>query len=189
MSESKCKTMRHIETVRNYLNTCIRELMNRAEQHDQTKLEDPEVDYFEKYTPLLRGITYGSEKYREIMGEMRPAIEHHNQNNRHHPEHFKSYDECNGCFKRFDEFPDSCDVCGYSQYTVRYDLAEMNLIDQLEMICDWLSASLRHDDGDITRSISINQKRFGYSDDQAKIFRQTAKFLLNSGTFHKANES
>jgi len=35
VSISKFKTMRHIETVRNYLNCAIHELLNRQEQHDK----------------------------------------------------------------------------------------------------------------------------------------------------------
>ena len=44
---SQFMTMRHIETVRNYLGACIRELLARQEQHDQSKLETPEVEMFE----------------------------------------------------------------------------------------------------------------------------------------------
>ena len=53
----------------------------------------------------------------------------------------------------------------------------MNLIDLLEMICDWKASSERHADGDIFKSIEINQKRFGYSDDLKNILMNTATFL------------
>ena len=89
MSESKFKTMRHIETVRNYLNLVIKKLMSRQEHHDQSKLRSPEVEIFEEYTPKLRGVTYGSNEYRQYMKEMKVAIDHHNSVNRHHPEFFK----------------------------------------------------------------------------------------------------
>jgi hypothetical protein len=71
----------------------------------------------------------------------------HYENNRHHPEHFTN--GING----------------------------MNLIDVLEMICDWKASSERHADGDILKSIEINQKRFGYSDDLKNILINTAWFL------------
>lgn len=67
MSEANFKTIRHIETVRNLLNLVISDLMRRQEQHDQTKLQDPEVAIFEEYTNKLRGITYGSDEYKENM--------------------------------------------------------------------------------------------------------------------------
>jgi hypothetical protein len=40
----------------------------------------------------------------------------------------------------------------------------MSEIDKLEMIADWKAAVTRHKDGDILKSIEINQKRFGYTD-------------------------
>ena len=58
MSENKFKTLRHIETVRNFLNSVIRELTIRAERHDQSKLESPEAEMFEEFTSKLRNCTY-----------------------------------------------------------------------------------------------------------------------------------
>jgi hypothetical protein len=63
--------------------------------------------------------------------------------NRHHPEHFE-----NG-------------------------IRGMNLIDLIEMFCDWYAATQRHNDGDIIMSIEINQKRFEYSDDIKAILKNT----------------
>jgi hypothetical protein len=50
----------------------------------------------------------------------------------------------------------------------------------LEMIADWKAASLLHTDGDIFKSIEINQKRFGYSDELKSIFNNTVMFLNES---------
>lgn len=69
-------------------------------------------------------------------------------NNRHHPEHF-----VNG-------------------------MNDMNLIDLIEMICDWKASSERHADGDIYKSIEINQKRFGYSDDVKSLLKNTVDYLI-----------
>jgi len=151
--------MRHIETVRNYLNSIIGTLIYRQEHHDQTKLESPEVEIFEVYTPKLRDCTYGSDEYRQYMKEMKVAIDHHNSNNMHHPEY---YDD---------------------------GIHGMNLIDLIEMLCDWKAASLRHNDGDLMKSIEINQKRFGYSDELKGILINTAEYLNYVKIYHKANES
>ena len=159
MSESKFKTLRHIETVRNYLNGVIVDLMERQEQHDQTKLQTPEVEIFEEYTPKLKNCEYGSDEYKRYMKEMKVAIDHHNKCNRHHPEHHP-----NG-------------------------ISDMNLIDLIEMICDWKAASLRHTTGNVYKSIEINQERFGYSDELKKIFKNTLDRLLVINPYHKANES
>ena len=53
----------------------------------------------------------------------------------------------------------------------------MNLVDLIEMICDWKAASERHADGDIYKSIEINQKRFGYSDELKQILKNTIEIL------------
>jgi len=159
MSESKFKTLRHVETVRIDLNFVISELLHRQARHDQSKLRSPEVEVFDEYTPKLRGCTYGSEEYRKYMEEMSVALEHHYSQNRHHPEHF----------------PDG--------------INEMNLVDLVEMLCDWKAASLRHDDGDIMESIRINQDKFGYSDELKRLLCNTARLLDDSGTYHHAEES
>ena len=79
-------TFRHIERVRNLLNACVIDLIKRGEQHDQTKLESPEVEAFTEYTPKLATCTYGSEEYKGYLAAIKPALDHHYANNRHHPE-------------------------------------------------------------------------------------------------------
>ena len=160
MSEARFKTMRHIETVRNYLDVAVVDLMFRAQRHDQSKLESPEVEIFEKYTPKLRNCIYDSKEYEENMRGMKVAIDHHNLCNRHHPEHFPG------------------------------GIQDMNIFDLLEMIIDWRAAGLRHDDGDINKSLEINQKRFGYSDEMKSLLKRTIEYMeLNYQIYHKASES
>lgn len=191
MSAAKFKTMRHIETLRNYLNAVVRELLNRQEQHDQSKLQPPEVEILEEFTPRLRGMTYGSQEYRDCLAAMKPMIDHHNAHNRHHPEHHTAF-KCINCHRPVREDDESCGFCGadkimLEQYVV--GIRAMNLIDLLEMLCDWKAAGLRHDDGDLMRSIKINQKRFGYSDELAGIFRNTAEWINAQEVYHRADES
>ena len=52
-------------------------------------------------------------------------------------------------------------------------IRDMSLCDLIEMLCNWEAAIMRHADGDIMRSIEINQKRFGYSDELKQIFVNT----------------
>ena len=165
MSESKFKTMRHIETVRNYLNTVIKELLVRGEKHDQTKMQPEESDVFDEFTPKLRDCTYGSDEYKGFLKEMQPALDHHYLHNRHHPEHFAVGDNKDSPLKA------------------------MNLIDLVEMLCDWKAATLRHDDGDIFKSIEINQERFNYSDDLKQVLINTAHKLDYYDLKHHAEES
>lgn len=192
MSESKFKTMRHIETIRNYLNLCIRELMHRQERHDQSKLEELEVETFDKFTPKLRNCTYGSDEYKGYLKEMDVALQNHYANNRHHPEHFKGVYVCNGCFTKwpFGKEPERCPQCGYTKYQLEKNgLLGMNLIDVLEMIVDWKCSGMRHADGCLYKSIEINQKRFGYSDELKQIFINTAHWINSQDVYHKAGES
>lgn len=189
MNEARFKTMRHIETVRNYLAVIIRELISRQERHDQSKLESPEVEAYDEITRLLRGLTYGSEEYKASLRSQKPAIDHHYSVNRHHPEFFVTL-ECGGCYKRFPKDATGyCDQCGYNLFPSSPSLRDMNLIDIIEMLCDWKAAGLRHTDGDIFRSIEINKERFGYSEELAQILRNTAEWLNSQEVFHKANES
>lgn len=57
---------------------------------------------------------------------------------------------------------------------------DMNLVDLLEMICDWKAASERHNNGNIRKSIEINADRFGMSPQLTKIFENTADLLFES---------
>jgi len=131
----KCQTRKHIWTVSSLLNRVIQALMNRGLAHDTKKLEDFESDTFEIYTAKLKGSTYGSPEYNQFLKEMKPALDHHYANNRHHPEFYEK------------------------------GIQGMSLVDLIVMVCDWKAATLRHADGDIMKSIELNQERFGYSDE------------------------
>lgn len=50
----------------------------------------------------------------------------------------------------------------------------MNLIDVLEMACDWKAASLRHTDGDFNRSVELCSERFNIAPQLAQIILNTA---------------
>lgn len=159
MTVNKFKTMRHIETVRNYLGEVIKEFVDRQSRHDQSKLESPEVEAFEIITEKLRGLTYGSEEYKSSLREQKPAIEHHYKNNSHHPEYY-----LNG-------------------------IDGMSLFDLIEMICDWKSAGLRHADGDIYKSLDINKDRYKITPQLYEILKNTVDLLEKKDVFHKATES
>lgn len=171
------ETWEHIDNVMRLLARMQFELSRRMFTHDRSKLSAPEVDTFTKFTPKLKGSTYGSHEYNQFLVDMKPALDHHYAHNRHHPEHLGKYFECNGCFKKYGEFPNRCYVCGYSQYTKKATVNQMNLIDILEMLCDWKAASMRHDDGDINRSIEINAKRFDLSTQLISILKNTIPLL------------
>ena len=145
--EVRQATIDHIQSVRGLLNGICAGLQERGDNHDRTKLESPEREVFEEYTAKLAGTTYGSEEYKHYLEEMKPALRHHYLHNRHHPEH-----HVNG-------------------------VDDMNLIDIVEMFCDWLAATKRHDDGNIHDSIAHNTERFGLTPQLASILSNTADWF------------
>ena len=54
---------------------------------------------------------------------------------------------------------------------------DMNLVDIMEMLCDWKAAGERQRDGNLLKSIELNAQRFGYDDQLKQIFVNTAKML------------
>lgn len=149
MTTAECQldTIKHIENVRRFIKLITDKLTNRAIDHDSPKLESPEVEVFTEYTPKLASSTYGSPEYNEFLKGMNVALEHHYAHCRHHPEHFS-----NG-------------------------INDMNLVDIVEMICDWKAASMRQNSGNLLRSIEINAKRFGCDAQLKQILINTAKLF------------
>lgn len=141
--DSRPATWEHIHEVHRGLTVVAKDLLDRALDHDQTKLVAPEVDLFDTYTPMLAVLTYGSDEYAESLAALRPALDHHYSTYRHHPEHHE-----NG-------------------------IHDMNLMDMVEMLVDWVAATKRHPDGDVRRSIDLNAERFGYGDAIKRLLHNT----------------
>lgn len=196
MYDSRQDTLNHIDTVQRFIGGAIENLIDRQQIHDQSKLTSPEKEVFDEMTPKLAASTYGSEEYKGYLAQMKPALDHHYAANNHHPEHYRW--RCGVCERRCTDAEwqvapqgpnDSglryCpDCCGHGMIYEAWLKAEtdkglhgMSLIDIIEMLCDWKAATLRHNDGDILRSIEINQKRFGYSDELKRILLNTVAEL------------
>lgn len=148
--DSAPETNKHRDFVRMLMYEIAKDIMDRADHHDDSKLLPPEKELFDEYTPKLKGCTYGSPEYHQFLSGLRTALEHHYSENRHHPEHF-----VNG-------------VNG------------MNLVDMVEMICDWFAATLRHDDGDINKSLQINKDRFKMDEQTVSILKNTVDTYFSS---------
>lgn len=142
--DSTQDTLDHIDKVRTNLEMCVLGLRLRAKGHDQSKLKPPEKDIFDSATTALKGLTYGSDEYKEQLTKMQPALEHHYSKNSHHPEHY-----VNG-------------------------IDGMDLLDVLEMLCDWQAATQRHADGNLAKSLKHNMRRFKISPQLQSILANTA---------------
>lgn len=143
--DSKQETTEHILRVRELLYIVQNKLEARGFAHDQSKLGPNEKPIFDAVTPKLRGLTYGSDEYKASLKDLGPALQHHYENNSHHPEHF----------------PNGVDG--------------MTLLDVIEMLVDWKAAGERHANGSITKSLEVNQKRFNISPQLQAILENTVK--------------
>lgn len=144
---TNAETWRHINRVQQLLGDAIGWLSHRAIVHDQSKLVPPEVGVFATATERLRGLTYGSPEYKQCLEEMKPALDHHYAKNSHHPEHY----------------PGGID--------------DMDLLDLVEMLCDWKAATERHANGSLPKSLEINAVRFKISPQLQRILENTAARL------------
>jgi hypothetical protein len=147
MYDSTDDIQSHIRNVWGFIEEIRGDLMNRQFVHDHSKLQEPEKPLYDEFTPLLQGLTYGSDEYKAALTAMGPAIQHHYQANRHHPEHFEN--GING----------------------------MTLVDLVEMLADWKAAGMRHSNGSMAQSMEVNRNRFNISDQLYEILQNTVKEL------------
>lgn len=141
------ETMQHIMLVQKHLHIICKQLLDRAEAHDASKLEPPEVEAFTAETKNLSVLTYNSLEYHENLKRIKPALDHHYARNRHHSAHFK-----NG-------------------------IDDMNLVDIIEMFSDWAASCQRHRDGNLRKSIEVNADRFQISPQLTKIFENSMELF------------
>ena len=153
--DSRPETQEHIGRVQHFVTLAIENLYARERVHDASKLVPPELEAFDIATPKLAGMEYGSDEYKQSLRDLGPALQHHFEQNDHHPEHFE-----NG-------------------------VRGMSLMALIEMLCDWRAAServkQRTDDpakvASFEAGLAYNQDRFGYSDELAGILLNTAREL------------
>jgi hypothetical protein len=150
--DSTADTWDHILKVQKNIDVVRQQLELRAIGHDKSKLRSPEKEAYDGLTQDMKASTapYGSEEYRAILRKYKPAIDHHFQVNRHHPEFFGEQG-ING----------------------------MTLIDLVEMLCDWKAASLRGNgtDADLGKNFGKNFDRYGIGEQLATILENTRKEL------------
>lgn len=139
----------HKFVVLQFMNNIIQDLMLRAEQHDQSKFSEEEFPGLVAAIDDVRRYPYGTPGYEEMRVKHAKIFQAHYAKNRHHPEHF-----ANG-------------------------IEDMDLIDLIEMLCDWKSASMRQESqGTIEKSIQIGAEKYNLSP-------QLVKILINTVRNHK----
>jgi hypothetical protein len=149
--DSSEATLAHQRRVCNLMVRLAQQIIDRAAIHDQSKLSAEEKPYFDRATPILKYLDYGTEEYHAALNDIKAALSHHYLHNRHHPEHFSD------------------------------GIAAMNLVDLIEMICDWIAATERHQSGNIWESITHNSTRFGYDGNMIAILENTVRLFDDVG--------
>lgn len=139
-------TLKHKDAVTKYAKKLMDRLWDRCFEHDASKTQEPELSVFAEYGPKLSKLKYGSEEYNENLVHMKEALKNHYGSNRHHPEHFE-----NG-------------------------MDDMNLVDLLEMFCDWRAATDRTQ-SNFKDSLETSIKRFKIEPQLASILRNTIDIM------------
>lgn len=147
LDECRVITQAHIEKVRKYIRFFTDKLTTRGELHDLSKMDSPEIELFAEHTDKLNQIEYNSDEYKAELEALKPALEHHYNHNRHHPEYHKE------------------------------GISGMNLLDVTEMLCDWKASSERQKNGNLLKSIEINAERFNIDKQLMQILINTAQLL------------
>ena len=93
----------------------------------------------------LKNLVYGSPEYVAEQKRISSAIEHHYKTNSHHPEHFP------------------------------LGTSNMNLMDIIEMYCDWKAAVRRNKDGDFQKSLD-----YAYANKGDLISREILNIFFNT---------
>lgn len=146
--EYKADVSLHQTYVFNLIQIVMDEIEYRQATHDKSKFDPEEAEIYAEIGPKLKAVPFGSPEYYKLREELGPALKHHYENNRHHPEHFE-----NG-------------------------IAGMTLIDLIEMVCDWVAAARRRDDANVLKDMEILFPRFGIKGPLAAIILNTARDLI-----------
>jgi hypothetical protein len=125
--DSQAETLAHIHRVRDFLGEFACALIERGRIHDASKLAEPEKPFFDRETPKLKGLTFGSDEYKASLARLGEGLKHHYAANSHHPEHYP-----NG-------------------------VAGMDLFDLVEMFCDWRAAAERNANKTVNLQVCVDR--------------------------------
>ena len=89
MCDTESYIRNHIKRVQNKLFKLITALSIRLQEHDESKLEEPEFSLWKKMDEEPR-YPYGSKEYKEKIERYHELFEMHYKKNPHHPEHFQN---------------------------------------------------------------------------------------------------
>jgi hypothetical protein len=136
----------HRDRVAKYLTPIIQDLQQRAVNHDDSKFGDDELIEYASAHEEFDTTPFGTPEYLAIKERIKPAIDRHFKRNRHHPEYHRD------------------------------GIKGMDLIDLVEMLCDWRSATKNHDVGStMEKSIDFAVRKYSIGPELEAILRNTAR--------------
>ena len=118
-------TLQHMRRVQHLLCDFAIGLLRRGQRHDESKLGPEEKPHFDRQTPMLAGVAFGSPEYEAALARLGEALRHHYAMNSHHPEHY----------------PDG--------------IAGMDLYDLVEMVLDWKASAERRPSVDMGLEVAF----------------------------------
>jgi hypothetical protein len=142
-----CDIILHVSEVSENIEQITGRLKQRGLSHDRTKFQNPEFDAFVSVRDEFKKAKYGSPEYKECVDLIKPAVDHHYQNNRHHAEYHK-----NG-------------------------IKDMTLIDIIELIADWKAANRRNPNANFADTLPKSYEKTGMDEQLRKIITNTMKDL------------
>jgi hypothetical protein len=138
-----CETILHVSEVSENLEIIASELRKRGCAHDRTKFQALEFDAFVSTREKFKKANYGTPEYQECVDIVKPAVDHHHANNRHHT--------------------------GFHAAGV----SGMSLIDLAEMIADWKAAERRSPDKKLKDTLDYAFNKYGIGKQLGCILRNT----------------
>lgn len=128
MSKAQIATYQHISRVRQFLGEFAIEMIKRGDRHDESKFDPIEMGPLEEMQKTIDAegpALPGSDEYKRRTSMLGPMIQHHRQNNSHHPEFYE--------FELGGEY--------------MHGVNGMDLFDLVEMFFDWRAANIDRDAG------------------------------------------
>jgi len=170
------RTNRHIELVRGYIAKIVEcapdefgELADRAEVHDQSKFEEPELTPYIWLTHRYKCQDCGEEFHCPdgMDDKMHDATVHHVQNNSHHPEYHDR--SCKDPINRDNRDEPSGMI----------DASGMSKIDVAEMVADWCAVSKERGNTPTEWADANVNKRWKFTTEQVQQIYDTITRIWN----------
>ncbi len=138
-----CETILHVSEVSENMEVIASELRKRGIAHDRTKFQSLEFDAFVSTREQFKKANYGTPEYQACVDAVKPAVDHHHQNNQHHT--------------------------GFHPNGV----SDMSLIDLAEMVADWKAAERRSPDKKLVDTLDYAFNKYGIGEQLGRILKNT----------------